>query len=43
MEYMGAFADMFGYTPAEYRALTHRDYLRLKSYVDAQQKERGGS
>lgn len=35
---MGLFAEMFGYTPAEYRALAYADFMRLRGYIDAKKR-----
>ena len=32
-EDMGHFAEHYGYTPAQYRALEYRDYVRLRRHL----------
>ena len=38
MSHLGAFAEVFGYTPTEYRALTYRDYHALVEYLVARER-----
>lgn len=35
---MGAFAETFGYTPGEFRAMSYQDFLVLKGYLEARQR-----
>jgi hypothetical protein len=35
---MPAFAEMFGYTPTEYRALSFADWWSLRRYIDQKAK-----
>lgn len=42
MEHMGAFAEVFGYTPDQYRALSFTDYERLLRYLEERNRRMRG-
>ena len=41
MEDIGRFAETFGYTPDEFRALSWPDYLLLHGYLEQRERRAG--